>query len=454
MGAYEFVVKKAMPLAEVIKGWPVSRYIADLEESQWWSPQQLKEMQNEKLRKMVKHAYENVQHYREVFDECGLTPDDIKSMDDLPKLPILTKDTVRAKFPDGITSRIHDRRSLIVGKSSGSTGEPLRYFLTGPEKAFKWACLYRMWRWAGYDFGRRYVNFTVLAQLAFRGVPGLEWLERKITRALILQAKEMNAKNVGDFVRRIADFHPVVIKGHPSTCYYMARYMAEHDLRFSGVHGTICNGETLVPYVRELISDRFGCGVWDTYGSEGIETAAQCSPTSYHHVTAEAVITEVCDERGEPVPYGTEGRLVVTALDKWAMPFIRYDTQDMASMTDQTCSCGRGLPLLSSVKGRMVDMGLSPSGKLLSVYAFTPLFAITPGIDAWQVVQESAGELVVKIQPATSFDKSVVQSIEKEIKDYVGDDVEVTIQLVDEIPLTSGGKRRFFISKCPYGSGQ
>lgn len=438
-----------MPLAERVKGWPVSRYLRELEESQWLSPSQLRELQNEKLQRMIRHAYDTVPYYRELLDGCRLVPDDIRCIEDLPKLPILTKQTIKDNFPDKMRSSAYDPSRLIVGKSSGSTGEPLKYYLTATEKAFKWACLYRMWRWAGYDFGKRYVNFTVIAQVAFRGVPFIEKIERSATRVLILQAKDMNAENVGDFARQIQDFHPVLIKGHPSTCYYMARYMADHDMKFTGIDATICNGETLVTAVRELIEDRFGCGVWDTYGSEGIETACQCSPRRMHHISAEAVVAEVVDAQGKPVPLGTEGRLIVTALDKWAMPFIRYDTQDVASMTDKQCECGRGLPLLASVKGRMVDMGLSPSGKLLSVYAFTPLFATTPGIDAWQVVQESPSELSVRIVPAASFDAATVGVVEKSIRDYAGVDVDVKISMVDEIPLTPSGKRRFFISKCP-----
>lgn len=450
MNASEFFVRRiGMPLAERVKGWPMSRYLAELEESQWLSPAELREIQNEKLRAMVRHAYDTVPYYREVFEGRKLTPDDIKTVEDLPKLPILTKDDLRANFPDKIRSSACMDSKLIIGKSSGSTGEPVKYYLTPEEKAFKWACLYRMWRWAGYDFGKRYVNFTVIAQIAFRGVPLMERLERSATRALILQAKDMNAENVGDMARQMQRFRPVVIKGHPSTCYYMARWMVDNDMRFTGVKGTLCNGETLVPAVRDMIEDRFGCGVWDTYGSEGIETACQCSPRSMHHVSAEAVITEIVDPQGDPVPLGSEGRLIVTALDKWAMPFIRYDTQDIASMADAQCECGRGLPLLASLKGRMVDMGLSPSGKLLSVYAFTPLFAMTPGIDAWQVVQESPGELSVKIVPAANFDQAVIASVDKSVRDYAGEDVEVNITLVDEIPLTPSGKRRFFISKCP-----
>lgn len=448
---YEFLVQKiGMPVAERATGWPVSKYLRELEKSQWWTPDQLRELQNEKLRRMVRHAYDTVPYYKELFDSCKLHPDDIKTAEDLPKIPILSKDTIRAGFPDRMASSAYDPRTLITGKSSGSTGEPINYYLSKEEKGFKWACLYRAWRWTGYDFGKKYANFTVIAQVAFRDKPIMDWLERKMTRALILQAKDMNADNVADMVQQIRDFRPFLLKGHPSTCYYMARFMKEHDIKFD-LKAIICNGETLYPFIREYVEERFGCGIHDIYGSEGIETAGQCRPGGGFHVCSEAVIPEIVERDGNPVPPGTEGRLIVTALDKWAMPFIRYDTQDAATMSTEPCSCGRGLPLLSSIKGRIVDMGLSPSGKLLSVYAFTPLFAKSQGVDAWQVVQESPGELSVKIQPTPAFQKESLETIRQEIEAYVGDDVNVEIAVVDSIPLTPSGKRRFFISKCPYG---
>lgn len=448
MNCYEYLVQKiGMPIAERATGWPVSKYLRELEESQWWSLQQLQELQNEKLRKMIKHAYDTVPYYRELFADNNLHPNDIKTMADLPKLPILTKDTVRANFPDKIASKAFDRRDLIVGKSSGSTGEPLKYYLSKEEKGFKWACLYRYWRWAGYDFGKKYAFIAVLTPTAFRGNSVLQWLEHRLSRVLTLQTRDLDADTVADFICKIRNYKPVMLKAHPSTCFYMARYMNEHDIKFE-LNSCICNAETLDPFVRDYVEERFGCGIYDTYGSEGIETAAQCHPRSGHHIAAEAVITEVVDKDGNPAPMDTEGRLIVTALDKWAMPFIRYDTQDAATMTAEQCSCGRGLPLLSGVKGRIVDMGLSPSGKLLSVYAFSPLFAKADGIDAWQVIQESAGELSVKIKPTPAFNDEIRKSIQKGIEDYVGSDVTAEIELVEEIPLTPSGKRRFFISKC------
>ena len=446
---YSTLVKKlGLPIAEKIKRWPMSNYLAQLEESQWWTPGQLQAMQEEKMRAMIRHAYDSVEYYRSVFDERGLKPDDIKTLDDLPKLPILNKDSIRANFPDRIVSNKHDVGSLILGKSSGSTGEPLRYYLTHEEKAFKWACLYRMWRWAGYDFGKKYAIITVYTPSAFKNVPVMDLLERKVMRCLTLQTRDLNSDTVAGFVEAIQDFKPVILKGNPSTCYYIARYMKEHGSRFD-VGATICNAETLVPCVRDYVQDVFGCGIYDTYGLEGMEAAAQCSPTSLHHLAAEAVIAEVVDENGDPLPPGTEGRLVLTALDKWAMPFIRYDTQDVAAIAAGACSCGRGLPLISNIKGRLVDIGVTPSGKFLSVFVFSPLFRDVEGVDAWQVVQESPQEVSVNVKPTAKLTQETLDGILREIQDYVGDDVRVAMNKVDDIPLTPSGKRRFFISKCP-----
>ena len=453
MDIYQFIVQRlGMPVVERVKGWPVRHYLAELEKSQWWSPSEIRELQNVTLRRMVRHAYDTVRYYRELFDSCKLKPDDIRTVDDLPKIPILSKETIKANYPAGMASNLFDERHVVIDASSGSTGEPVKYWTAPEEKGFSWGCLYRMRRWTGWDLGKKYCNFTVVAEVAFKRYPILAAIEKKLTRVLILQAKEMNAHTVGDFVRRIQRFDPYMLKGHPSTCYYMARYMKEHDIKFQ-LPACICNGETLYPFIREYVEERFGCGIHDNYGSEGIQTAGQCHPRSLYHISAEAVIPEVVDEHGNPLPAGKEGRLLVTSLGKWAMPFLRYDTQDVATLSDELCSCGRGLPLMQSVKGRIVDMSLSPSGKLISVYAFTPLFAALPEeVDSWQVVHESPSELRVKVVPrGGGLSSKTAKHIVDTAQAYVGDDVCVHLEIVDEIPMTPAGKRRFFISNCPYG---
>ena len=256
--------------------------------------------------------------------------------------------------------------------------------------------------------------------------------------------------NVGDYIRQILKFDPYMLKGFPSTFYYLARHLHENGMKLN-IKACFANGETLYPFMRDYIQEHFGCGIHDHYGSEGVETACQCDPRSKHHIASETVIPEIVDRDGNRVPPGTEGRFLVTSLSKWAFPFLRYDTQDVASLTDEQCFCGRGLPLIETIKGRIVDLSVTPSGKPLSVYAFHTLFAKADGIEAWQIVHESPSELIVRIVPGTGLKKETVDGIRTYMEDYCGDDVNVHIEEVTEIPLTSSGKRRYFISKCPYG---
>lgn len=456
MGLYEFTAREIlMPVAERMKGWPVRKHLRSLEETQWWSPEQLRELQNEKLRAMIRHSYETVQYYRELFDAHKLTPDDIRTADDLPKIPILTKDTVKLNFPnDRMKSSAYDSKKLIVSSSSGSTGAPVSYYFSGYEKGFRWGCIYRWRRWTGWDIGKKWANLHVVPEVAFKKYPMLAAMEKKLNRLLVLPVRDMDQANVGQFVQDILDFDPYLIKSFPSVCYYMARYLKEHDMKLN-VKACVCNGETLYPFIRELVEERFTPNVFDHYGSEGVETAAQCSPRGKFHISAEATITEIIDDQGNVLPPGSEGRLVVTALEKWAMPFIRYDTQDIATMAphDEVCGCGRGLPLLDSVRGRIVDVSVTPSGKLLTVYAFTYVFAaLADQIDTWQVVHESPGELVLKVVARGQLKPETAKHLISTTQEYVGVDVNVRLEEVDFIPKTTGGKRRLFVTNCSTGT--
>lgn len=449
---YEFVMNNiGMPIAGKVKHWPVSKYLRELEESQWWSREQLEEYQNEKLRLMIRHAYDTTHYYRDLLDNQGLKPDDIKTKADLVKIPILHKDTIKANFDKGrMLSNAFDRDKLVLGMSSGSTGEPVKYYWTKDEKGLRWALIFRYRRWTGWNLGKKWTLMHMGSNIAFPGVPVLETLEKAVSRVQVLPGKELTLANVGEYVRQIQRFGPVMVKGFPSTFYYLAQYMDKNNMKL-GAKACVCNGETLYPPMRDYIEKHFGCGIYDHYGSEGVETAAQCAPNSKYHASAETVITEVVDKDGNPVPPGTEGRLIVTSLAKWASPFIRYDTQDIAALSDEQCSCGRGLPLIETIKGRNVDLSITPSGKPISIYAFNKAFAKTEGVEAWQMVHESPSELIVKMVMNKDTRKESVDSLIQYIQDYCGSDVNVHLEEVSEIPLTPAGKRRYFISKCsPY----
>lgn len=434
-----------MPAVGWLRGVPVARYWRELEASQWWSPEDLRVLQWRKFKRLLDHAYRRVPYYRRRMEEAGVTPDDIRTWGDLARVPISTKEDLRAAFPHATLAAGVDRRRLLLYASSGSTGEPFRYYITREEKARRWAIVFRYWGWAGLRAGIPYVNLTGGAPGLFKGHPWLKRLEHWAARVLELPAFGLYEGNTADYVERIRRFRPRVVRGYASTMYYLARYLQDRG-EVLPLGGVLTLGETLYPYQRELMEEVFACPVYDAYGGEAMEVAAQCGHHRGYHINAESILVEVVDGGGRPLPPGERGQLVLTNLDNYAMPFIRYNIQDVGVLSGERCSCGRGLPLLESVEGRLTDIFITPAGKVLVVHFFTLLLMRAEGVDQYQVVQERPDHIVVRVVPNDRYSAEEEVHLLAEIRRYVGPEVEVAIQRVAEIPLTRTGKRRFFIS--------
>ncbi|MCX8052300.1 MAG: hypothetical protein N3B12_00690 [Armatimonadetes bacterium] len=447
MDISRFIVKRiGLPIAEKVRGWPLSRYLGELEQSQWLSPEEIRAIQDRKLASLVDHAYWTVPFYRELFDEHGLTPQDVRSVDDLPKLPIVTKDVIRANLERMVSDRF-DRGQLARLSSSGSTGEPFTLYMSDAEKARKWAGLLRFWKWAGLELGDRYVNVTGFPHGAFK--KGFFWrfLERRFSGMMAVSAFDLTEGNVDQVVRRIQAFRPKALRGYASSLYSLAKLVTDKGLKLE-VSAVCTTGETLFPFQRELIESCFGCRVYDGYGGEGMEVAGQCGFGNTYHVNAEDVILEVVDSDGNRCPPNREGQVVLTDLNHYSMPFIRYNIQDVAIASDRLCECGRGLPVVEQVTGRLTDIGVTPSGKVIVVHFFTGLFEGFSGeVKDFQVVQEKPDLFVISVV-SVGNPGSVVQRIHQAAQAHLGQDVTVEVRPVSHIPLTKGGKRRLFISKC------
>lgn len=441
-----FLVKYVgLPVAERLKGWPVRRYLRELETSQWWVPEQIAELQNEKLRRLIRHAYGTVPYYRELLDKNSLKPDDFESVFDMPKLPVLTKDAIRSHPIEHMLSSDFDQTKLVRLSSSGSTGEPFRYYLTEDEKARKWAGLFRFWSWGGFRLGDKYAVLAARPYKAFNsGILGN--IESKFSGVLNLSAFDMYNDVAPEYARKLAAFKPLMLRGYASSLHYLAQVVRDQriDLKLNAVCST---GETLLDFQRELIESVFRCKVYDAYGGEGMETAGQCDYGLYH-INAESVLVEIVDDDGKHCPPGIPGRVVLTDLNHYSMPFIRYDIQDMAIQSDKQCPCCRGLPALERIYGRLTDVGVTPSGKGILVHHFTALFMkYVEAATAFQVVQEKPDFFILNIVPGPKLEE-MKPTILAEMQKIVGEESRVEVRILSEIPVTAGGKRRLFISKC------
>ncbi len=445
MKLYNSILQRIfIPPAERITGVRFMPILKEMSKSQWLSPEEIRELQEKKLRSIIKNAYENVPYYHRVMKERHLHPEDILHVHDLKKLPILTKEDIKKNI-GAFLSKNYKKEQLIYQASSGSTGEPFEYYISKKQKSINWASIYRLWGLAGYELGDKIAHIQGFPNFAFKNHKHLMKIESRLFRTKFYSSFDIYDRNVESVVRDLRRFCPEFIKGYPSSIYFLAKKMAEMDVKF-GVKAVITTGETITPTQRKVIQEQFNAEVFDTYGGEGINVSGECKYHIGQHINAENVIVEIVDENGEPVSAGEKGEIVLTNLEAFAMPFIRYNIKDIGSLSEEKCPCGRGLPLLKSIEGRLSDVFVTSEGKLLVVHFFTLLFEWVAGVDMFQVIQKKQDHLLVKIVKNKKFSEDDEKYIAKEIKNYVGD-INLEIKYVDDIPPSKRGKRRFFISE-------
>jgi phenylacetate-CoA ligase len=428
-----------------------------LEQSQWWPRDRIIGLQNKRLRQLIKYAYKNVPYYRRIFDERGFKPGDIKGAQDLVKLPILTKRLIRENF-DGMIARGFPSKELLPNSTGGSTGEALKFYSTKDDQ-YNWghAASLRAHRWVGYEVGDKVIAFYETGHRMYSRMDKLRgMLGRFFERVLVISTKEMSPDRLLSRAKKLEDFKPEVIRGYPSAIYLLARLIEREGKPRLRPRAVIVDSEQLYDYQRELFGKVFGCETFSHYDSFEVHPIAnECPEHAGCHIAAENVIVEVVDGKGKPVPTGREGRILVTNLHNYAMPFIRYDMGDIGALSDKACPCGRGLPLLAKVTGRTTDYMRTKSGGFIPGMAVPWSFFATLGVEQFQIVQETRGEMIVKLVLDRKYPEKRKDEIAKKIVDFlrkvVGEGLEISVKFVDQIPTTKAGKRRVIISKLPPG---
>ena len=465
---YSLLLRRgAMPVMERIQRTPVSAELAALERSQWWPLEQLQALQLLKLRRLTAHSFQQSALYRRLWNEAGVRPEDIRSLDDLRRLPVVTKHTLRAAFPDEVLARNVAPAELVPYTSSGSTGEPFRFTMTRAEKGMRWAVMFRCWAWAGLRQGVRYVN--LMGEHAHGSMQGgaRQTMEQRWTQMLHIPAFAVHDERLDQVIEAIVSYQPRLLRSYPATAHRLAAALAERGIDLP-LRGVLTTGEVLFPFQRAAIEAQFHCQVYDAYGGDGMDVAFQCGHSTGYHINAEAVLVEVLDDAGRPLPPGQEGQLVLTNLNNLAMPFVRYAIGDLGSLSAEACPCGRGLPLLAHVAGRSSDQLVLPSGRALLMWFFTTLFRQTPGIDAFQVRQSAPDQIDIYLAPGRDFGflpagangsaagaqrlgafggaEQALAFLRRRIEDEVRGEAAIDLHLVEQIPSGPAGKRRFFIA--------
>ncbi|MGB4143645.1 MAG: phenylacetate--CoA ligase family protein, partial [Candidatus Methanoculleus thermohydrogenotrophicum] len=406
--------------------------------------------QAEALSRLLDHAYENVPYYRRVFNDRGLVPEDIQTPDDLRLLPFLSREDLQANLPD-LKARNYPESAFEYVTTGGSTGIPVGfYYEKGASRAREWAFMKTQWDRVGYRFADKCV--VLRGYIVGSSRNAVYWKKTLFGRWLLMSSHHMTEETLPAYIQEIRRFKPGFIQAYPSTATMLARYMVEHGIEpFPTVKAILCGSENLYPWQRDLLTRAFECRVFSWYGnSEQTVLAGECEESTLYHIFPEYGIVELIGRDGQPVEEpGVMGEVVATNLTNYVCPLIRYRTRDVAIAAAKQCSCGRQYPLLEKVEGRLQEFIVTRSGHLISVTPINYESGAFENIKQFQMYQETMGELIMKVVRKPTYTEDDTRQLIQELRWQLGDDMDVQIRFVDEIPRTEGGKFRYLIQKLP-----
>ena len=428
----------------------VERYYDLLNRTQWLSPGDLRELQDEKLKRLVRHAYREVPYYREKMRALKLTPEDIRGQADLHKLPYLTKDDVREHLHFDILSRNHDKDSVLKIVTSGSTGEPFVCYADRAQLEFRWAATLRSQEWTGYRFGDPCVRLWHQTIGMNKAQEVREKLDAILTRRTFIPVFEINDAAIERMFRTIDEAKPVLLDGYAEALDLIAHYLKRRPQGLkSKPKAIMTSAQTLPEPSRRLIEEAFGCKVFDKYGSREFSGIAyECEAHSGHHVVGEGYLVELL-KGGEPAKPGEAGEVVITDLNNYCLPFIRYRIGDLAVAMDNSspCSCGRSLPLIGAIEGRLQSIILGADGRYLPGSFFPHVLKdYDHAVRLFQVEQDRPGHMVFRVVKGGRYSDDTLQEILALFRKYLGD-IEIEVVFVDTVELVRTGKRMATVSR-------
>jgi phenylacetate-CoA ligase len=426
---------------------PYLRHLRRLRRTQFDAPELIRRRQWERLSSLLEHAYRTTSFWRERFQAVGLMPQAIRSFDDFRSVPLLTKLDLRSRQTDLISDEYRGGR-LYHKKTSGSTGISVAVVVDEYAQQFKRACVFRSDEWAGWRLGQPVAALWGNPEYRQRGWRGL-LRNTLLDRVTFLDTLKMDEATLERFAAHLCRRPPALLFGHAHSLYLLAQFLRARGQTGIRPRGILSTSMVLHDWERRAIEEVFSRPVTNRYGCEEVSIiACQCERHGGLHINADGVYVEVLRLDGTPAAYGESGQIIVTDLVNRAMPMLRYQVGDMGALADQPCPCGRGLPLLDRIEGRVADYVVTTRGELVSGISLTENFNnLVPGVAQMQIVQEEIDRFVFRIVKDANFGPQSLEVIRSLVAERFGADVRYECEFVERIPQEPSGKYRFCISK-------
>lgn len=407
-----------------------------------WDLGTLRAYQESCLRSVVRHAARRVPYFRRLLAEAGLAPDAIRTLPDLALVPISDRHAMQALASTELLAQGFAAEQLLAYLSSGSTGEPFVTRRTRGEDRLLLAFRMRILQQLGVRLTDRWASLKWLGREAGEIAVERRFVPRR-GRSISCLA------SVGEQLAELRRTRFEILGGLPVTIGEITQAMTKADRATMRPRMVITGGETSTAELRRHLSETFSAPAYDLYGTnEFMATAWQCPSTGLYHVADPTVVLEVVDERGRPVPTGEEGEIVGTSLHAYAMPFIRYRLDDLAVRGETPCPCGAPWSTLVRILGRVTERFRRLDGTALHPYALSDaLMSGAPWLQGFQIVQERLDLVRLRLRPLRSQQPPPdgLARAAAEVRGVLGGTVEVTAELVDELPRGGRGKALHYV---------
>jgi phenylacetate-CoA ligase len=432
----------------LITNQPVLPFQIEFEKNQWLSPGMLKDIQWEKLKRMLHIVFDSIPFYKRRFDENRIHPDDINTYEDLLNIPVLTKEDIINNFEDLVGPTRTEKRFLK--KTSGSTGVPLRIVKDRNSMAVMDAIMYRNYEWFNIRMGEKQARYWG-SPLGCKQRTAVN-LKDVLLNRIRFSPFDISDKACADFLKRLYTFKPCYVYGYAQTISKFSEYVVNKgvDLSPLKLKAVIITGEMIFGGQMRTIESAFKCPVSNEYGCAEVGIIAMSCPSKGMHLMIENLFVEFITNGRHAQP-GEEGEIIITELYGDLMPLIRYRIGDIGYASDALCGCGRGLPLLKGIKGRSDEFIICPDGRRVDPIIFEYILKEVPEkngrISQFRIVQETRSQLNIEVCYAGEKPDILLESIEKKLKKVLGEGMMIDFTMTDSIPVEASGKLRCFISK-------